>query len=171
MKLNVGCGNNPSGDVNCDLYIEDVLNHRDNQNDSLNARAIPNFVKCDCLHLPFKNQVFSEVISQQVIEHLDNPLAFLKESARVCEHSGQLVIETVHRYGERIWGMTNHKTKWLKQHHVSHFNIRWFKDATKILGCRYKSSYVITYVYFPNEYFTIFRLPFWIGVVLIKEQK
>jgi SAM-dependent methyltransferase len=42
--------------------------------------------------IPFKNNTFSIVGSYNVLEHVDNPLAFLDENLRVLKENGYLVI-------------------------------------------------------------------------------
>jgi len=50
------------------------------------------FVVLDAHHLPFKDSVFEEVGASHVIEHLNNPLLFLKECYRVLKPNGKLHI-------------------------------------------------------------------------------
>src|SRR5213594_4392499 len=72
MRLDVGCGGYPTGDVNCDL-----------------ARTKDWFkgdVICDCHHLPFIDRSFDEVYSSHTIEHVSSPY---KNAVRVREGSIQ----------------------------------------------------------------------------------
>lgn len=66
MILDVGCGSNPSGDVNCDL-----------------KRGRVNII-CDAEHLPFKDKAFVTVYSSHCLEHIQQPLAALREFQRVA---------------------------------------------------------------------------------------
>lgn len=68
--LDVGCGGQPKGDVNCDLFFGD-------------SPHVKNFVRCDAQYLPFKNNSFKIVYSSHVIEHLPCPLLALREWNRV----------------------------------------------------------------------------------------
>lgn len=70
--LDVGCSDRPLGDVNIDLYTH--FTHRGES--KIQVQADGNF-------LPFKDNSFGLVRSQHVIEHLENPYAFLREIARV----------------------------------------------------------------------------------------
>ena len=82
MRLDVGCGNNPTGDVNCDLHICDVDNHRQTDTPtSVPLNVASNFVLCDCMHLPFADNTFNEVFCAQLIEHLETPMKLMKELA------------------------------------------------------------------------------------------
>lgn len=52
------------------------------------------FEKMDCTKLSFSNESFDAVVSFEVIEHLKNPVAFLKEIKRVLVKKGILIIST-----------------------------------------------------------------------------
>jgi ubiquinone/menaquinone biosynthesis C-methylase UbiE len=170
MKLDVGCGAAPKGDVNCDLFITDVCDHRAGASFSLQIKSIPNFVLCSAEYLPFKNDCFDEVFSAQVIEHLKNPFAFMRELKRICKSHGLITIETVHRYGEAIRGMISKRNReWHKVHHISKFNTKWFNAAASALKLSERSSYVLSYSYFPNTYMRIFQFPFEIGFTFEKQ--
>lgn len=91
MTLDVGCGNNPQGTVNCDLYVQ-LTEHRLVEDGYIKTKNIPNFVRCDALHLPFKENIFDVVKSRHVLEHLDNPLMVLKEWKRVAKRKVILVV-------------------------------------------------------------------------------
>jgi len=44
--------------------------------------------------LPFDNQTFDTVIAQEIIEHLENPWALLREIKRILKPDGKLIIST-----------------------------------------------------------------------------
>ena len=77
LKLAVGCGGNPEypnatlRDVNLDIRIPNV--------------DVKNFVLADAVHLPFRRKAFEEVYGAHIIEHLDDPEAFIIECTRVGE--------------------------------------------------------------------------------------
>lgn len=167
MILDVGCGQTPHGDVNCDLYIHDTLNHRDKECDTLNVKQIPNFIVCDALHLPFSNNSFTEVFCAQVIEHLEHPQQLIAELNRVVTY--KITVETVNRYGERISVFLKpRRARWTREHHVSKFNFRWFINVSRQYHLTYVRGYILDWLYFPNNYCTIFRFPLAIGVILTK---
>lgn len=164
MILDVGCGNNPRGDVNCDLYI--VNSNGDRQTgDTLSAKTIPNLVNCDGHQLPFKDQSFDSVFCAQVIEHTIDPFSFLRELSRVSSYN--VIVETVHRYGEALnW----HNHRWYRTHHVSHFNKAWFVKAAKALGLAVKDVKVLSWMGFPFPYFEIIKFPFELRVEMVKNE-
>lgn len=166
MILDVGCGNHPKGDVNCDLYIDDTEGHRNSEQVlsnvyTLNVHAIPNFVKCSSLYLPFKEGTFETVISSQVIEHVENPFAMLKELAYVA--TKRIEIETVHRVGEAF---DLRGRKWYRKHHVSKFNFHWFFRAAQAIHWRVTGTKTINCCYFPNSIMRILTFPLEISVIM-----
>lgn len=168
MILDVGCGDSPKGDINCDLYIKDIFNHRNKKFlSTLNTHKILNFVNCDCQYLPFINNSFNEVISNQVIEHVKNPLLMFKELVRVSKD--KIIIETVHRTGEHFQASFKPKsTKWFKEHHINKFNFATLNNYGKKLNCVFIKGYVLSFYYFPHEYLCLFKVPYEIGVIFKK---
>ncbi len=55
------------------------------------------YVAADCCRLPFKSNVFSHAISSEVLEHIPDDRAAVKEMARVVTQAGELVITFPHR--------------------------------------------------------------------------
>ena len=55
------------------------------------------FAQADCLALPFAAGRFDLVVAFEIIEHLDNPEAFLAELRRVLDPSGLLILSTPNR--------------------------------------------------------------------------
>lgn len=164
-KLDVGCGCHPTGDVNCDLYIEDSHNHR-----GFSFKPIPkntaNFVLCDGSHLPFKDNVFIEVFSAQVIEHLENPLAFLKELSRVASNTIQ--VETAHYRSELLQWRPKFR-RWNREHHISKMNFKWLMKAGRALGLQADDPYIKAMAYFPHRFLPWVVLPAEIGICYHKK--
>ena len=53
--------------------------------------------QADCLALPFSDGRFDLVVAFEIIEHLENPEAFLAELRRVLDPSGVLILSTPNR--------------------------------------------------------------------------
>jgi ubiquinone/menaquinone biosynthesis C-methylase UbiE len=97
MRLDVGCGNNPTGNVNVDLFMNEKTLHLDSyKNRFIDAKRILNPVKADANHLPFRDNTFEEVYCGHVLEHLENPTKGLLELIRVTK--GKLIVVLPHRY-------------------------------------------------------------------------
>jgi ubiquinone/menaquinone biosynthesis C-methylase UbiE len=165
--LDVGCGSDARGTVNCDLYIEDIHMHRGtlrrNRLNALDIHSIPNFVRCDCQHLPFKDNVFDEVFSSQLIEHVNRPFLMFHEMVRVSKNI--IIVETVHRLGEAFTSQIDRKgAKWAKEHHINKFNVRALNAYASACKCSIVSNYVQSYYSFPNSYICLFKVPYGIGM-------
>jgi len=78
IVLNCGCGNTPWGDVRLDLYKSPTTNILGDIESGL----------------PFKDDVFDEIICLNVLEHVGNPSALLCEIARVLKPGGTLRLRT-----------------------------------------------------------------------------
>ena len=83
MNLDVGCGDDPRGDVNVDLFVGQTPHIR--RAHVIDAKKIPNFVRADALHLPFREGVFETVFCCDLIEHFENPTECFKELWRVSK--------------------------------------------------------------------------------------
>ncbi len=106
--LEVGGGNHPDkrAHVVVDKYVED------NTHRSGDLKVLKNqkFLQADGEHLPFKDQEFDYVICRHVLEHVDNPIQFVKEQARVAKRG---YLETPSLLGEYIAPKESHR--WLIQ--------------------------------------------------------
>jgi SAM-dependent methyltransferase len=95
ILLDVGCGNNPKGDVNCDLFLGEtphiMIQHR------IDAKKIPNFVLCDAMHLSFRDKSFDIVNASQVLEHVINPAFLLSEMKRISRETVTLDVPNLRR--------------------------------------------------------------------------
>jgi ubiquinone/menaquinone biosynthesis C-methylase UbiE len=137
--LDVGCGNSPVGDVNCDLYSKDTEQHRsfDTANTAITNRNAPNFVVCSAEFLPFVSGCFDVAVSRQVIEHVAKPGLMASELVRVSRDL--VIIETVHRRGERLEPRS--RRAWYRKHHINKFDFTVFASMAKRLGAiRLKSD-------------------------------
>ena len=95
--LDVGCGDKPSGTVNCDLNIGLTLEGGDQKHGIIiNPDKIPNFVRCDCHFLPFRTNSFETVLCSHVIEHITHPHKLLRELLRVA--SRKVTVKCPHRF-------------------------------------------------------------------------
>jgi ubiquinone/menaquinone biosynthesis C-methylase UbiE len=96
MILDVGCGADFKGDVNVDLYLEHTIHRPILHKGNLTAKEIPNLVKADAHYLPFTDDSFDLVYSHHLIEHLSNPILFIKECIRVSKR--EILIICPHRF-------------------------------------------------------------------------
>src|SRR5690606_11684373 len=103
LVLDVGAGPNPHirADVICDKFIYDDF-HRGAEI----ARHRP-LIAADASALPFKTGVFEFVISNQVIEHLEDPAGFFEEAGRVAKQGlfacPSVQFEHLYSYAGHLW--------------------------------------------------------------------
>jgi len=80
MILDVGCGDQPKGDINVDLFPHTSV-HR-----ASDLKGIPNFVCANCHYLPFRDNSFNIVLCSHLLEHRGVKLVEAsKEMLRVAE--------------------------------------------------------------------------------------
>ena len=96
MRLDVGCGNTPTGDVNVDLPSSE--RHRNGIR--LVPKKMPNFIYASSYALPFCSSSFDEVVAFHLLEHLETPLAALREMVRVSKNVVTIVVPAFAYRGE-----------------------------------------------------------------------
>ncbi|MVT08100.1 class I SAM-dependent methyltransferase [Chitinophaga tropicalis] len=102
--LEVGGGHNPHPRANVvvDKYVDD------NTHRSGDIKVFKNqtFLNADGEHLPFADKEFDYVICNHVLEHVEDPVAFLNEQFRVAKRG---YIETPSLLGEHLFPKKSHK--------------------------------------------------------------
>jgi len=145
--LDVGCGVQPKGDVNVDLYVKKPNPHI-TAHPIIEPKEIKNFVLADACHLPFRDSSFEHVHSSHVIEHVENPFLLLKELLRVSRRTVE--ITTPHRL---------HKID--NPAHKSHFTKTWFYRALTRLGVQPENLKIEISAWdvYPHIFIPLVRLP------------
>lgn len=104
LVLEVGSGNNPNprSDILLDRYLFD------NGQRAGEFRIVVDrpLVVGDGYHLPFKNKTFDYVICSHILEHMEDPKAFMREMTRVGKAG---YIEVPSDVSERIFGWNFHR--------------------------------------------------------------
>jgi len=159
MKLDVGCGHNSQGDVNVDLFVEPTSHRSHDQRSridkALNVKSIPNFVRADACHLPFRNGAFDEVISLNVLEHIKNPVKMMREIVRVLKLGGTTQIHTSHWLEPRK----------MKPMHLHYFSKTTLNNLLKLCGLHVTRSSYVRWKFFPHHFCPIVRFPQGIEIV------
>lgn len=169
FTLDVGCGDAPCGDVNVDLYLNDTEGHRTLKHQErykINPKLVPNFVVCDGSYLPFKDECFDFISSRQVIEHVPKPELMAYEMVRCSKNI--VVIETVHRRGERL--NSREMRKWLNKHHINKFDYTYFGQLAKMLKVNLVWNEALDYLGFRFLGYNLpfIRFPFGIRIIYCK---
>jgi len=114
--LDVGCGDDPKGDVNVDVYIPSTLPK--------------NFILASAELLPFKNNSFDVVRSAYAIEHNLFPIEMIKEHFRVCSKKVKIYTDNSDWLGIIVYRILNmgsifhdeHYFKWSKEYFINILN-------------------------------------------------
>lgn len=127
MILDVGCGSDPKGHINLDLFTG--LNPhliKSRKNPFVDPKKIPNFVKGTAYKLPFPKDFFSIVYCCHVIEHLENPIKAIKELRRVSKKYVIIKVPSLRAvlYGER----STHFFTW-SEYSLKHLLDRFFREV------------------------------------------
>lgn len=94
--LDVGCGSQPRGDVNCDLFLGKSPHTK------YAIKKCENFVRCNAEWLPFRDNSFPIVYASHLMEHLFHPFNFLKEAKRVASKIVYLQVPSLHFVANQI---------------------------------------------------------------------
>ncbi|MGA3058974.1 MAG: class I SAM-dependent methyltransferase [Candidatus Bathyarchaeia archaeon] len=132
MKLDVGCGSNPSGDVNIDFLSFGWNSH---EGKFMNPRLVSNFVVADAVFLPFRDGCFDVAFSSHVIEHVKDPYRMLSELLRVSKK--EVVVRCPHRRGSGA----------KRPHHINYLDEDWFLGSLAKLG--YSAKVLVTIFDYP----------------------
>jgi ubiquinone/menaquinone biosynthesis C-methylase UbiE len=108
--LDVGCGSKPKGDVNVDLLVEN-----DEWKRKVDPKRIPNFIKADAHHLPFKDKAFKTTIMNHTLEHLRDPILAISEIARVTRDEMKVTVPNLFQFLADC--VRPRKLLWISKHH------------------------------------------------------
>ncbi|HAL83345.1 MAG TPA: SAM-dependent methyltransferase [Mucilaginibacter sp.] len=106
--LEVGGGNHP--DKRANVVVDKYVDDNTHRSGDLKILKNQKFIQADGEHLPFKDKEFDYVICRHVLEHVDDPIQFVKEQARVAKMG---YMETPSMLGEYLAPKQSHK--WIIQ--------------------------------------------------------
>jgi SAM-dependent methyltransferase len=93
--LEVGSGLSPMLEVNDRVVYSDLSLSALGSLKRTRQRGL--YIAADAVSLPFKNNSFSTVVCSEVLEHLPDDVAALREIARVMTPNGALILTVPHR--------------------------------------------------------------------------
>lgn len=159
LRLDVGCGDHPQGNVNSDLYLTESPHLHKRR---IDPKKCPNFVRCDAHYLPFRNNVFEEVLSSHLLEHLGNPSEVLKEMLRVSSYKVTFIVPHRMRRGFR----EVFYPRFAKEHHKIIFTYRNIDSWLRRIGLTF--DIFTRYRILPHRVFPIVQIPWDIMVTVYK---
>jgi SAM-dependent methyltransferase len=112
--LDIGCGKKPYYDIFKDVVSSYIgLEHPNTPDENHKADVLG-----DGLRLPVKDNSINSVLCNQVLEHVPEPLVFLKEIQRVLKNKGVLIMTVpqtwgVHEEPNDFFRFTNYGMKYL----------------------------------------------------------
>jgi len=118
--LDVGCGWNPKGDVNVDLFLHKAIPKRENEQTIYlqykknlgKVQQIPNFLCCDVHFLPFRNEIFDIVVCDHLLEHKGiNFIEVCRELLRVTQQKLYLSVPSQFATFSRFGGNELHNKR------------------------------------------------------------
>lgn len=104
--LEIGGGHNPHPRSN--VVVDKYVDSNYHRYSDIKVMEHQRFLQADGEDLPFEDKEFDYVICNQVLEHTENPAAFLKEQMRVAKKG---YIEVPSLIGEYLFPKKSHK--WL----------------------------------------------------------
>jgi len=132
--LDIGCGIDPKGNVNCDV-----------SNVFLSHGCFPkNFVVATALALPFRSNSFLKAYLTEVLEHFDDDdvITVLQETKRVAKKATISVPNAFFAAGSWKFGWTSIGTtdrKILREYpHIQIFDEVMFEDALRLVYTKVK---------------------------------
>ena len=104
--LEVGGGHNPQKRSN--VVVDKFIDSNYHRSGDVKVYKNQEFIQADGENLPFKDNEFDYVICNQVLEHVEDPIKFLKEQTRVAKKG---YLEAPSLIGEYLHPKESHK--WL----------------------------------------------------------
>lgn len=162
MNLDVGCGWNPKGDVNVDLFLHKSIPQRDGEQKIYldfkrtkeKVQQIPNFVCCEVHHLPFQKRTFEIVVCEHLLEHKGvNFFEACEEMLRVSKNKLVITVPSIFATFSRFGGHELHDKKLTP----NHFHKAFKKHRRKIKYSRWTWKTVL-FPFKPLRFIT-HRLP------------
>ncbi|RGX79340.1 class I SAM-dependent methyltransferase [Bacteroides stercorirosoris] len=102
--VEVGSGHNPFYRAN--VIVEKFIDNNYHRSGDIKIYPHQKFVNADGENLPFKDKEFDYIICNQVLEHSENPVQFIKEHCRVAKRG---YIETPSLLGEFLFPKKSHR--------------------------------------------------------------
>jgi SAM-dependent methyltransferase len=109
--LDIGCGSNPRGNLNLDLYQGTSVHHKYDYN----PIDIEKFVNGDGSRLPYRDKSIDFIVSRHCLEHIPEPLRAIEDWARVARKGVVIMVPnnpTIEEFPAHLysWSLISFKT-------------------------------------------------------------
>jgi SAM-dependent methyltransferase len=162
IVLDVGSGNGGvahfCGQFSNNVIITDIdIGNAKNAFDTLKTTncKIKTAIVSDSMPLPIADNTIDKVISMEVIEHVEDPKAFLKELYRVGASGARYLISAPAGISEQLQKPIAAKEHFLSPNHIQIFNDDELLELIKDQGFIIESNHI------DGFYWTIWWLMFW----------
>lgn len=137
--MNIGCGTGGTIDMLETFGVVDNVDISDEAIKFMKGRGYKRITKVNDIHLPFKDKSYDLVGAFDVLEHIDDQMAALKEWKRILKDDGAIVI-TVPAYQ---WLWTDHD---ISLHHKRRYTTKRLTEVAKQVGLKAeRKSYAIVF--------------------------
>lgn len=135
-------------DVGCDSHFlhDEIKDNKTIGLDIIIKHVRGRVIKGDGQYMAIKSESFDSIVAGEIIEHLEKPEIFLKESYRILKENGRLIITTPNR---NSWWNRITKSYFIK-YHLSLFTKNELISSLNKVGFSIKEFFFIPYDKFSN---------------------
>lgn len=121
--LDIGCGENPRGNINVDCYIPNKIPRR--------------FVLANAEYLPFKDASIDIVLSNYSIEHMIDPANFIRNIYKITKEKVEIVTDNSEWLGDVFFRLIG-KGRIFHDEHYYKWSVEYFRNLLSKLGYQNK---------------------------------
>lgn len=162
IVLDVGSGNGGVAHF-CGQFCDNIIITDINSHNARNAYDVLQKTNCnykaaivsDSMPLPIADSSINKIISMEVIEHVDNPAAFLQELYRVGTHGALYLISAPAGISELLQQGIAADEHFQPPNHIQIF------DNNELTELIEKQGFIVEYVEYDGFYWTMWWLMFW----------
>jgi len=128
LVLDLGCGENPRGNINVDCYI---------------PNKIPcNFILANAEYLPFKDNSIDIIISNFSIEHIINPAIFIQNIYKIAKEKIEIVTDNSEWLGDVFFRLYGDGRIFHDEHYYK-WSVEYFRNLLNKLGYKNNKVYLL----------------------------
>ncbi len=128
LILDVGCGDNPRGNINLDCYIPKVVPD--------------NFVIASAEQLPFKKGSVDIVLSNYNLEHLVNPAIFIQNVYDITKEKIEIITDNDEWVGDIVFRLLGDGRIFHDEHYYK-WSVEYLNNLVVRLGYKNHKTYLL----------------------------